>query len=95
MQEKQAPGVTSGYADGLERYRKSLPEHVRTLFDRFHLFDLAIKVVGVGSVGTFCALGLFMAADDDPIFLQVKEARSRCSSLTPASPCTGTRASGS
>ena len=52
-----------------------MPEHVRTLFDRFHLFDFAIKVVGVGSVGTFCALGLFMAADDDPIFLQVKEAR--------------------
>ena len=73
--EEQAPGVASGYADALERYRKSLPEHVRTLFDRFHLFDFAIKVVGVGSVGTFCALGLFMAADDDPIFLQVKEAR--------------------
>jgi hypothetical protein len=45
------------------------------LFDRFRLFDLAIKVVGVGSVGTYCALGLFMAADDDPSFLQVKEAR--------------------
>ena len=73
--EEQAPGATSGYADALERYRKSLPEHVRTLFDRLHLFDFAIKVVGVGSVGTFCALGLFMAADDDPIFLQVKEAR--------------------
>ena len=72
---EQAPGATSGYSDALERYRKSLPEHVRTLFDRFHLFDFAIKVVGVGSVGTFCALGLFMAADDDPIFLQVKEAR--------------------
>ena len=72
---EQAPGLTSGYADALERYRKSLPEHVRTLFDRFRLFDLAIKVVGVGSVGTYCALGLFMAADDDPIFLQVKEAR--------------------
>jgi uncharacterized protein (DUF2252 family) len=73
--EQQAPGIKSGYAEALEGYRKSLPEHVRTLFDRFHLFDLAIKVVGVGSVGTFCALGLFMAADDDPIFLQVKEAR--------------------
>jgi uncharacterized protein (DUF2252 family) len=73
--EEQAPGVASGYADALERYRKSLPEHVRTLFDRFHFFDLAIKVVGVGSVGTYCALGLFMAADDDPIFLQIKEAR--------------------
>ena len=73
--EEQAPGLKSGYADGIERYRKSLPEHVRTLFDRFHLFDLVIKAVGVGSVGTFCALGLFMAADDDPIFLQIKEAR--------------------
>src|SRR5271165_616992 len=73
--EEQAPGLKSGYADGIERYRESLPEHVRTLFDRFHLFDLAIKAVGVGSVGTFCALGLFMAAGDDPIFLQVKEAR--------------------
>ena len=73
--DEHAPGAKSGYSDALERYRKSLPEHVRTLFDRFHLFDLAIKVVGVGSVGTYCGLGLFMAADDDPIFLQVKEAR--------------------
>ncbi|MGA8586884.1 MAG: DUF2252 domain-containing protein [Roseiarcus sp.] len=73
--DEQAPGLTSGYDDALGRYRKSLPEHVRTLFDRFRLFDFAIKVVGVGSVGTYCALGLFMAADDDPIFLQVKEAR--------------------
>ena len=29
----------------------------------------------MGSVGTMCAIGLFMAADDDPLFLQVKEAR--------------------
>jgi hypothetical protein len=72
---EQAPGVGTGYAEALEGYRKSLPGHIRVLFDRFQLFDLAIKVVGVGSVGTYCALGLFMAADDDPIFLQVKEAR--------------------
>jgi uncharacterized protein (DUF2252 family) len=56
-------------------YRESLPEHTRVLFDRFHFFDLAIKVVGVGSVGTVCSVTLFMAADDDPLFLQVKEAR--------------------
>lgn len=72
---KQAPGMKSGYANAIDGYRKSLPEHVRTLFDRFRLFDLAIKVVGVGSVGTFCSVALFMAADDDPIFLQVKEAQ--------------------
>ncbi len=46
------------------------------LFDRFRFVDLAIKVVGVGSVGTYCAVGLFMASDKDPIFLQIKEARS-------------------
>ena len=39
------------------------------------LVDLAIKVVGVGSVGTMCGVGLFMASDNDPLFLQVKEAK--------------------
>ena len=71
---KQAPGVKSGYHAGLAAYRESLPEHVRVLFDRFHFCDLAIKAVGVGSVGTFCGVGLFLAADDDPLFLQAKEA---------------------
>jgi uncharacterized protein (DUF2252 family) len=55
-------------------YHDSLPEHVRVLFDRFHLCDMAVKVVGVGSVGTACLIGLFMAADDDPLFLQIKQA---------------------
>jgi hypothetical protein len=36
--------------------------------------DIAFKAVGVGSVGTFCAVGLFISADGDPLFLQVKEA---------------------
>jgi len=73
--EEQAPGYRTRYTEALALYRESLPEHVRVLFDRFHFFDLAVKVVGVGSVGTWCGIGLFMAADDDPIFLQVKEAR--------------------
>lgn len=72
---EQALGLESGYAEAIASYRESLPEQTRTLFDRFHFFDLTIKVVGVGSVGTMCAVALFMAADDDPLFLQVKEAR--------------------
>ena len=32
-------------------------------------------MVGVGSVGTMCLVLLFMAGEDDPLFLQVKEAR--------------------
>ena len=73
--EDLAPGYQTRYSEAIARYRESLPEHVRVLFDRFHFFDLAIKVVGVGSVGTQCTIGLFMAADDDPLFLQIKEAR--------------------
>jgi len=73
--EEVAPGLQSGYEDAIAGYRESLPEHVRVLFDRFQLVDLAIKVVGVGSVGTMCGVGLFMASDNDPLFLQVKEAK--------------------
>jgi len=70
-----APGVTTGFREPLARYRASLPDHVRVLFDRYHLCDIAIKVVGIGSVGTMCSVGLWIAAEDDPLFLQVKEAR--------------------
>lgn len=71
---KLAPGIDTQYKEAIALYRESLAEHTRVLFDRHHFCDLAFKVVGVGSVGTMCAVGLFMAADDDPIFLQVKEA---------------------
>ena len=56
-------------------YRESLPEHRRLLLDRYKLTDTAIKVVGVGSVGTVCAIMLLMADGNDPLFLQIKEAR--------------------
>jgi hypothetical protein len=32
------------------------------LLDRYRLMDFALKVVGVGSVGTLCAVALMMAA---------------------------------
>ena len=73
--ESLAPDAHNGFANAIAGYRESLPEHVRTLFDRYHFRDLAVKVVGVGSVGTFCLVGLFMAEENDPLFLQVKEAR--------------------
>lgn len=72
---RTAPGLSTDYEEAIAGYRESLPDHIRTLFDRFHFLDMAIKVVGVGSVGTMCGVGLFLAADDDPLFLQVKEAR--------------------
>jgi len=59
----------------IEEYKDSLQAERRHLFERYRWHDSAIKVVGVGSVGTRCALTLFLADDDDPLFLQVKEAR--------------------
>lgn len=36
---------------------------------------MAVKVVGVGSVGTYCGILLLMASEHDPLFLQFKHAR--------------------
>jgi uncharacterized protein (DUF2252 family) len=56
-------------------YWESLADDRRVLLDRFRLKDMAIRVVGVGSVGTVCSVALMMASAKDPLFLQVKEAR--------------------
>jgi uncharacterized protein (DUF2252 family) len=56
-------------------YRETLADDRKVLLDRYQVVDLSMKVVGVGSVGTFCGVMLMMAADDDPLFLQIKEAR--------------------
>jgi uncharacterized protein (DUF2252 family) len=56
-------------------YRESLPDHRRVLLNRYAVKDKAIKVVGVGSVGTLCSVALLMAGEKDPLLLQVKEAR--------------------
>ncbi|RKT09390.1 uncharacterized protein (DUF2252 family) [Streptomyces sp. 1114.5] len=59
----------------LKDYRATLPEERAALLDRFELVDAARKVVGVGSVGTRCYIGLFLGRlTGEPLFLQVKEA---------------------
>jgi uncharacterized protein (DUF2252 family) len=55
-------------------YRETLPDDRRMLFDRYQLVDLAIKVVGIGSVGRRCWIALLMSEANDPLFLQIKEA---------------------
>ncbi|TAM81730.1 MAG: DUF2252 domain-containing protein [Acidobacteria bacterium] len=57
------------------QYRATLPEERRIVLDRYKVVDIARKVVGVGSVGTRCAVALLMAGPHDPLFLQFKEAR--------------------
>lgn len=59
----------------LDAYRLSLPDERRVLFDRYRMEDIAIKAVGIGSVGTRCFVGLFFSAENHPLLLQFKEAR--------------------
>lgn len=61
-------------ADVLAKYRETLAEDRRVLFDRYRLVDVAVKVVGIGSVGTLCMVALMMSVAGHPFFLQIKEA---------------------
>ncbi|MGA6957654.1 MAG: DUF2252 domain-containing protein, partial [Candidatus Acidiferrales bacterium] len=56
------------------RYRQTLPDERRVILDRYQIVDIARKIVGVGSVGTRCAVALLMAGENDALFLQFKEA---------------------
>ena len=71
-----APGeVQKIVRDAMAVYRATLSSAYQSLFDRYELRDAAIKVVGIGSVGTSCWVLLFTAGEGNPLFLQVKEAR--------------------
>jgi uncharacterized protein (DUF2252 family) len=60
--------------DALNRYALTLFPERRLMLGRYHVEDVAHRVVGVGSVGTRAYLVLlFGVGDDDPLFLQVKE----------------------
>ena len=60
----------------LVAYVDSLPVDRRRLLARYRIVDAARKVVGVGSVGTACWVMLLQGvSEDDPLFLQVKEAK--------------------
>ena len=60
---------------GLERYAETLPPERRFMLNRYHVVDVAHRVVGVGSVGTRAYVALLCGnSDQDVLFLQVKEA---------------------
>lgn len=56
-------------------YAETLQEDRRVLLQRYRLRDIAFKIVGVGSVGTFCAIALFASDDNAPLLLQIKQAQ--------------------
>ena len=59
-------------------YRKTLAPDKRRLIEQYRGVDAAVKVVGVGSVGTRAFIIVMEGANhDDPLVLQVKEARNQ------------------
>jgi uncharacterized protein (DUF2252 family) len=68
-------GLREQIDDILQMYRRTLQDDRRHLLDQYRFVDVARKVVGVGSVGTRNYVALLEGRDeDDPLFLQVKEA---------------------
>jgi len=75
LQGEEVAVIEARISKVFKRYRATLAEDRRALLDHYEFKDIAMKVVGVGSVGNRCGIMLFMGGADDPLFLQVKEAR--------------------
>jgi uncharacterized protein (DUF2252 family) len=73
--DKRDQQLREGAQKSLVAYKKTLIPARQILLDRYELVDYAVKVVGVGSVGTFCGILLLMSGNGDPLFLQFKQAR--------------------
>jgi uncharacterized protein (DUF2252 family) len=69
-------GVEAAVLKIIADYRDTLSEDRRVLLDGYRFVDAALKVVGVGSVGTRAFIVLMLGRDGgDPLFLQAKEAQ--------------------
>ncbi len=74
---REATAIANELHELLRRYRETLQTDRRILLEEYRLVDMARKVVGVGSVGTRAWIVLMLGRDDqDPLFLQFKEAQS-------------------
>lgn len=76
LTEEQQDQITRGQVEQMwAQYLESVPEERWRLLSRFRLADIALRVGGVGSVGTRCTILLLEGgAEGDAIILQQKEA---------------------
>jgi uncharacterized protein (DUF2252 family) len=58
----------------IQEYLAAVPADVALLLSHFRVTDVALRVVGVGSVGTRCYLVILVGPNDTPLILQIKEA---------------------
>jgi uncharacterized protein (DUF2252 family) len=79
--EDVVPGAEQAHLEDVVRrmirtYRRTLPRDRRNLLESYRYVHAARKVVGVGSVGARAWILLLVGRDDnDPLFLQFKEAQ--------------------
>ena len=70
------PGMLDELRSAIASYRETLQANRSEVLSRYYFGDFARKVVGVGSVGTEAFILLLMGdRDDEPLFLQLKEAQ--------------------
>jgi hypothetical protein len=75
IQRVEIPGGAEALREVFEDYRATMAESRREFLERYHFTDFALKVVGVGSVGTRCFVMILEGRDEnDPLILQAKEA---------------------
>jgi uncharacterized protein (DUF2252 family) len=68
-EETEAPLV-----EAVQEYLAVVPADVALLLSHFRITDVALRVVGVGSVGTRCYLVILVGPNGTPLILQIKEA---------------------
>ncbi len=70
------PGILDELREAVALYKQTLQSDRWEVLRRYYFGDFARKVVGVGSVGTEAFVVLLMGdRDDEPLFLQLKEAQ--------------------
>ncbi|WP_425559748.1 DUF2252 domain-containing protein [Kitasatospora terrestris] len=62
-------------AESLAAYRETVPAELQPLLARYSVQDVAFRIVGTGSVGTRSYVVLLVDQREQPLVLQVKEAR--------------------
>ncbi len=77
LSNKTTDDLSQTVRDSFTQYAASLSDSRKELLGRFEIVDIALKVVGVGSVGTRCLIVLLKGVDNgEPLILQIKEAMS-------------------
>ncbi len=73
IQHVEIPGGPDAMREVFEDYRATMAESRREFLERYRFADFALKVVGVGSVGTRCFVIILEGRDeDDPLILQAQ-----------------------